>query len=382
MIENQEQLTCKLASLGRSTAVLNLKFDAGDEFHHELRRRVSQYFKRTGLRQRGCAAMYRKTAIILLWFIASYVLLVFFAAAWWQAVPLTLSLGFAMAAVGFNIAHDGGHRAYSERPWINKLMALSLDLLGGSSFVWARKHNSIHHSYTNITEHDDDINLGFLGRLSPHQKRLKVHRLQHFYLWALYGLLPIKWQFLDNFQSVLTGRIGPHPLSRPRSWDLVLFVAGKLLFFSLALVIPIILHPTWLALLTYVAASFVEGVTLSVVFQLAHCVEEATFPLPQPAAGRMANAWAVHQVETTVDFARGSKLLSWLLGGLNFQIEHHLFPQVCHTHYAALAPLVEQTCKDFGVRYVANPSLIAGLASHYRWLRRMGAPVTLEAFRL
>ena len=151
-----------------------LKFAPDDEFHHEIRRRVDHYFTSTGRSRRDCPRMYLKTAVVLGWLATSYVLLVFFARSWWLALPLAISLGLAMAAVGFNIQHDGGHQAYSDRPWINRLMARSLDLLGGSSYFWARKHNAMHHSYTNITGHDDDIDLGFFGRLSPHQKRLRV----------------------------------------------------------------------------------------------------------------------------------------------------------------------------------------------------------------
>jgi linoleoyl-CoA desaturase len=349
-----------------------LKFGLSDGFQSELRRRVEEYFQSSGRCQRDCPQMYLKTAIIGGWFVASYALLVFCVGTGWLALPLAILLGLSMAAIGFNIQHDGGHRAYSNRRWINKLMALSLDLLGGSSYIWARKHNSIHHSYANITGHDDDIDLGLLARLSPHQRRLKFHRLQHFYLWALYGLLPIKWQFYDDFRAMVTGRIGEHQFVQPKGWDLVTFIAGKAVFCSLALVIPLLLHPVWAVLLFYTATSVVQGVVLSVVFQLAHCVEEAAFPLPRKDTGWMEAAWAVHQVETTVDFARGSRLLSWFFGGLNFQIEHHLFPQICHVHYPALSLLVEQTCKEYGLRYVTHGTFLAGVVSHFRWLRRMG----------
>ena len=349
-----------------------LKFGASDGFQSALRRRVAQYFQGTGRRPRDCPQMYLKTVIVFAWLVGSYALLVFVAGTWWLALPLMISLGLSMAAVGFNIQHDGGHGACSDRPWINRLMALTLDLLGGSSYVWARKHNSIHHTYANVTGQDSDIDLGLFGRLSPHQKRLKFHRLQQFYLWVLYGLLPIKWQVYDDFHKVVTGRIGGHRLARPKGWDLVTFVAGKVVFFTLALVIPLLLHPVWVVLLSYLVASFVQGLVLSVVFQLAHCVEEAGFPLPREDTGRMEAAWAVHQVETTVDFAPRNRLLSWFIGGLNFQIEHHLFPRICHVHYPALAPLVEETCREFGLRYLAQQSLLAGVASHFRWLRRMG----------
>src|SRR5262249_27976320 len=159
--------------------------------------------------------------------------------AWWLALPLAASVGLSMAAIGFNIQHDGGHRAYSDHQWVNKLMAMTLDLLGGSSYIWARKHNLIHHSYANVTGHDEDIDIGLFGRLSPHQARLRFHRLQHFYLWALYGLLPIKWQLYDDFRDVVTGRIGGHRFARPKGWDLVTLIGGKAVFFSLALVIPL-----------------------------------------------------------------------------------------------------------------------------------------------
>ena len=353
-----------------------VKFAASQGFQRALQQRVDVYFETTGQSERDCRQMYLKTACILCWTVASYLALVFLADTWWLALPLAISLGFAMAAVGFNIQHDGSHHAYSNRRWVNSLMAMSLDLLGGSSYVWARKHNVVHHSFSNITHYDDDINIGFFGRLSPHQKRLGVHRLQHFYMWILYGLLPIKWQIHDDFRDVITGRIGEHPFKRPGGWDLVTFILGKATFLTLAFVIPLSRHSLGAVLPLYLAASFSQGVLLSVVFQLAHCVEDAAFPLPQPDNGRMKTDWAVHQVETTVDFARDSRLLSWLIGGLNFQIEHHLFPRICHIHYRAISHVVEETCAEFGVAYAAHPTIFASLTSHFRWLRRMGlAPV-------
>src|SRR5262249_2855175 len=145
--------------------------------------------------------MYAKTGLIFGSFVAVYVVLVFFVATWWLAMPLAMLVGLLMAAIGFNVQHDGGHRSYSESGCVNKLMAMTLDLLGGSSYIWAQKHNIIHHTYANIAGHDDDINIGFLGRLAPHQRRLSFHRLRHYYLWVLYGLLPIKWQLYDDFRD-------------------------------------------------------------------------------------------------------------------------------------------------------------------------------------
>lgn len=350
------------------------KFAPNDGFRRALCQRVEGYFADTGRRRRDCPPMYRKSAVVLGSLGAAYLLLMFAPIAWWLALPLTVVLGLTLAAVGFNVQHDGGHGAYSEHRWVNTLAAMTLDLLGASSYIWARKHNAIHHSFTNITDQDDDINVGWLGRLSPHQPHHWFHRFQHVYLWLLYGLLPIKWHLYDDFRDVVTGHIGAHRLARPGGLDLLTFVGGKAVFFALAFGLPVLLHPWWIVVSVYVAASFVQGVVLGVVFQLAHCVEETEFPLPQAETGRMAVSWAAHQVQTTVDFAPRNGLLTWFVGGLNFQIEHHLFPQVCHVHYAALAPLVRQTCQAFGLRHTSQPTLRAGIASHYRWLRRMGRP--------
>lgn len=350
-----------------------LTFARDNAFHREARRRVDEYFRTSGCRQRDCPSMYLKTAVILALFAGSYTLLVFFADRWWQAFPLAVLLSLSVAAIGFNIEHDGSHQAYSNHEWINRLMAMTLDLVGASSYVWNWKHSVVHHTYVNITHHDADIDVAPFGRLTPHQRRFSFHRWQQFYLWPLYGLNVIKWHFYDDFRDVILGRVASTRMPRPKRWQLVGFVGGKLLFFTLALGLPLLFHSVWVVLLFYVATVSLAGLVISVVFQLAHCVEQAEFPLPQADYNSMENSWAVHQVESTVNFARRSRVQSWLLGGLNFQIEHHLFPRICHVNYPALSKIVEQTCRDFGVRYGEHRSFRAGVSSHFRWLRLMGS---------
>ena len=356
----------------RDTSQSRLTFRRDSTFHKELRQRVDDYFRSSNRSQRDCPAMYLKTAIILALFGGFYSLLVFVAVSWWQGLLLAALLGLTMAAIGFNIEHDGSHHSYSNHAWINRLAAMTMDLIGASSYVWHWKHVVVHHTYVNITGHDADIDISFFGRLTPHQKRFGIHRWQHFYLWPLYGLNVIKWHLYDDFRDVILGRIGPTRMPRPKRWELAGFVGGKVLFMTLAFGLPLLVHPLWTVLLFYVLTVGLAGVVVSVVFQLAHCVEEAEFPLPQEDSGSMENAWAIHQVETTVNFSRRSRVESWLLGGLNFQIEHHLFPRVCHVNYPAISGLIEQTCRDFGVRYAEHSSFRAGLSSHFRWLRRMG----------
>ncbi|UCF68674.1 MAG: acyl-CoA desaturase, partial [Acidobacteriota bacterium] len=264
------------------------------------------------------------------------------------------------------------HGALSTKRWVNRLMAYSLDLVGGSSYFWSFKHNRMHHTYTNLSGADDDINLGPLGRLSPAQRQLWFHRFQHLYLWPLYATIGLKWQLFDDFACLVTGRVGRQKSPRPRGWDLAGLLLGKALFATAAFLIPALRHPLWLVLIVYVATMLIVGFVLSVVFQLAHSVGEADHPVIADGAHRVGSEWAVHQVETTVDFARDSRLLSWFLGGLNHQIEHHLFPRVSHVHYPAISRIVEEVSAQFGVRYAAHRSFLGAVASHYRFLREMG----------
>ncbi len=356
---------------GTHGGVVRFAGDAG--FHREVKRRVSEYFRETGLSPRDSLRMYLKTATILLWFGASYALLVFLAATWWQAALLSCSLALAMGGIGFSIQHDANHGAYSRSAVVNRLMGLTLDMLGASSYIWHWKHNIFHHTYTNVSGADNDIEVRPFARLAPAQTRYRIHRLQQFYLWVLYGFLVPQW-LVEDVKQVALARIAGNAFPRPRGWKLVQLIGGKALFFGLAFLLPVLFHPWWVVLLFYMTTSFMVGVVLSVVFQLAHCVEEADFPEPAPEARRLSSAWAVHQVQTTVDFARGNRLLTWYLGGLNFQIEHHLFPRICHVHYPRISVIVEATCAEYGIRYAAHEGIGGAVSSHWRWLRRMGRP--------
>jgi linoleoyl-CoA desaturase len=356
----------------RASSTRTPTFSRDMAFQLELRRRVTEYFWTTGRRERDCWQMYVKTAILVTGFAGAYGLLVFAARNWIEGAILAVLLGLFAAGIGLNVQHDGGHRAYSRRPWVNRLMALTLELIGGSSYMWRWKHGVFHHTYVNVAGHDTDIDLAPLGRLAPNQPRLAFHRWQHLYLWPLYGFLSLKWQCFDDFRKVALGRVKRQPVPRPKGWDLVGFIAGKVVFFTLAVGIPLQFHSFGTVLSFYVVSGLVTGFLLSVVFQVAHCVEEAEFPVPHEGTGRIDHAWAVHQAETSVNFSRHSRVMSWLVGGLNFQIEHHLFPRISHVHYPALSVLVEETCREFGIRYTVHRSFWAGIASHFRWLRRMG----------
>lgn len=350
-----------------------LRFPKKTEFVSVLTKRVNASFEE-GQSKAGGTAILKKTAIIALWCLGSYFYLLFGAQGYTQSALAGLSLALAIAGIGFCIQHDGGHASYSERPRLNRWAALSLDLIGGSSWIWKSKHNYLHHYYTNVDGVDADLQDGSYMRLSPLQQHRPVHRWQHLYAWFLYGLLPIKWHFVDDFQNLLQQKVGEQHVRLESRKEIRTMLMGKVVFFTWALVIPILMHGWAAALLGYVFVSVCLGVTLAVVFQLAHCVQGAEF-VEQPEPGTtFSNEWAEHQLRTTVNFAPHSPFWTWYLGGLNYQVEHHLFPKISHIHYPKIASAVKMTCQEFSVPYKSIPSVREALLSHYRFLKAMGTP--------
>lgn len=349
-------------------------FSRDRSFQRDLQARVEARLAALGRPRHGGGRYYAKTALILLWVGISYAGLVA-ADRFWLALPLAVALGLGLAAVGFNVGHDGNHGAGSPSKVMNRLLGAAFDLLGGSSYVWRWKHNVFHHSFPNVDGLDDDIDLGALCRMSRYQPHRAYHRWQHVYMWALYGLIAPKWQFWDDFAALVRRRIGDNSFPRPRGFELALFVGGKVAFFAWAFVVPALFHALPTVLFFYAVASVVQGLSLSLVFQLAHSNEE-TRSFSREESGAAVDAagqeWAVHQIETTANFARSNRLLTWYVGGLNHQIEHHLFPRVSHVHLPLIREVVEQACREQGVRYRAHPTLWSAICSHYAWLRSLG----------
>ena len=283
----------------------------------------------------------------------------------------TIGIGFGIAGIGFNVMHDGGHKSYSKNQYINRFMAYSSDLIGASSYAWNIKHNQMHHTYCNINHYDNDLNVGMLARFSPEQDRLWFHRFQHIYMWFLYCFIKLKWSYFDDYETFIRGKMGKKPIRRPRGSKLFWFIFGRAFFYTWALILPLLYHPPMVVLTIYLCASAISGLLLAMIFSLAHMSEEAAFPIPDSTMN-IEDEWMAHQVRTTVNFAPKNRLLSWYVGGLNFQIEHHLFPKISHIHYPGLSGIVESVCKEFGISYHCHPTFAVGVASHFRLLRRLG----------
>ncbi len=341
-------------------------------FYETLKQRVNHYFAANGLSMHADWRMVLKTVIVLAWLATSYVLLVFVSSSLILAILSAVAVAQGFVLVGFNIMHDGAHGSYSKNKHLNWIMGFTLDLIGGSNMFWRHKHNILHHTYTNINELDDDISISGVMRFSPEQSWKPWHRVQHWYAFPSYSLMTLLWVTFGDFQKFFSGRIGDYKLPKPSAGESFLFFLTKVFYFFYMLVLPMFFHPFWHVVGLFLLVHVVLGATMATVFQLAHVVGDNTFPRPDPQTGEIDNEWAIHEVETTADFAPKSKLAAWYCGGLNFQIEHHLFPRVCHIHYPSISTIVERTCREFGISYVSYPTLGAAVVAHLRFLKKLG----------
>jgi linoleoyl-CoA desaturase len=341
-------------------------------FHSELKKKIGEYFSQKGKSPTGNFTLHSKAILLVAGLITLYIHLVFFTPPAVFAITECIIMGCLTAAVGFNVMHDGAHGSFSRYKWINNIASNFANFLGASQHMWKMKHNVIHHTYTNIHGVDDDIEARPLLRLCDEQPRYKIHRYQHFYFWAAYALLYMYWIFVSDYTKYFSRKIGSTPLRKmtPKEHFYFWFYKAAHAFIFVFLPIYMVGFMPWL--IGFLSMALVAGFVLSIVFQLAHTVEHTHFPLPDSSTGKMEDDWAIHQVKTTANFATRNKLVSWLVGGLNFQIEHHLFPKVSHIHYPAISRIIKQVCQEYGIAYIEYPRVRYAVASHVKFLKQMG----------
>lgn len=344
-------------------------------FFATLRNRVDLYFKEKAVSKHYNSKMVLKTVLLLVAYILPFMLVLFSALPQFVNYILWFMMGFAIAGIGMSVMHDANHGAYSKSAKVNYWLGLTLNLLGGSVFNWKMQHNILHHTYTNIIHMDDDIEDKLILRFSPHTPVKWYHRFQFIYAFFFYGILTLYWAFIKDFvqfHKYIRQGVNKEGKTKNRI-NFLKIVFAKLFYLFLFVFAPLlILHlDTWTYLSGFLLMHFVAGIVLTVIFQLAHTVERTTHPLSDES-GTIENNWAIHQLNTTVNFSRGNKALSWYLGGLNFQVEHHLFPNICHVHYPAIAPIVKQTAEEFGIPYLENKTFLAAVQSHIRMLKMFG----------
>lgn len=348
-----------------------------EHFFPTLKKRVDRYFSANKIKKQGNRKLYIKAFILLATYLTPFVLLLTIPLPNYAQLLIWSFMGFALAGIGMSVMHDANHGAFSKNKTLNYFMGHSLNLLGGSVCNWKMQHNVLHHTYTNVANMDEDIDDKLLMRFCPHSERKAYHRFQFIYVVFFYSILTLYWVTLKDFVQFIQYRkhktFCEEKKSSVRKFTQIILLKVVYFFTTLYLPIAIIGLPVGITIAGFVIMQAIAGFILALIFQLAHTVEGTSHPLPNEE-GIIENDWAIHQLQTTANFARKSKWISWYVGGLNFQVEHHLFPYISHVHYPEIAEIVKETAEEFGVAYLENQTLMSAVGSHFAFLYQLGKP--------
>lgn len=353
------------------------------DFFSTLNQRVNEYFKSNNISRHANAEMKLKTVFMYtLYWIPFVVMLTGTVTNPWGMLALCLVMGTGLAGIGLSVMHDANHGAYSGKSWLNNLLGFSLNMVGGNAFNWKVQHNVLHHTYTNIHDVDEDISPRGILRMTPHGDWKFIHQFQHLYAWFFYGLMTLVWVLVKDFVRLARyHKDGLVKNQKTTIWkELIVLLVTKILYFAYILVLPMVLLDLtwWQWLIGFLSMHYVAGFILAIIFQPAHVIDGTDYPLPN-AEGRMENSWAIHQLYTTTNFANKSRIFSWYVGGLNFQIEHHLFPNVCHVHYRKISTIVKETAAEFGLPYKSEETFLDAILGHGRLLKELGRKPALQS---
>jgi linoleoyl-CoA desaturase len=345
------------------------------EFYTTLKQRVNEYFHQNNISRFANFNMYFKTGVMLTMVFVPYAFMLSgLVSSYWVMLLMWMIMGLGMGGIGMAVMHDAIHGSYSGKPWVNKMFGYTLNLIGANASLWRLQHNVLHHTYTNIDGMDDDIHTPPFLRFSPHQKRYWIHRYQHLYVWFFYSVSTLFWVTTKDFGTLFRYYKKGLIKSKKALWgELAQIIAWKILYYAYILVLPIWLMPfsALEVISAFVVMHLVMGMVLSLIFQTAHVIPAASFPLPD-SNGKMDNNWAVHQMITTSNYSPKSRFFSWFIGSLNNQVEHHLFSNICHVHYKTISVIVKDTAYEFGVPYYSQRTFLHAIWYHAKTLKGLG----------
>jgi linoleoyl-CoA desaturase len=342
------------------------------QFYSELKKNVDKYFIDNNIKKTGNWKLYVKALSLVPAAIALYIILLTNDFSLFPGFVLSSLLGFILASIGFNIMHDACHGSYSSKKWLNDALGLTLNALGGNAFIWKFKHNIIHHTYTNVDGIDDDIAKSPIMRQCTTQKWVPAHRIQHIYVVLVYAISSFAWVFIMDFTKYFKRRIFRTELQKMNNHEHLMFWLSKVLYIAFYVALPVAAVGWQAWAIGFACMHVTMGLTLALVFQLAHVVEHAEFELVEEEDKMIENEWAIHQLKTTANFAPRNKIISWFVGGLNYQVEHHLFPRISHIHYPHISMIVADTCKKYDLPYNVYNTMTGAVASHFRMMKSLG----------
>jgi linoleoyl-CoA desaturase len=355
-----------------------IQFISTDEnqklFVKELKESVTSYFKSNNLSVKADFGFVIKAIVLIGVYIGAFVLILTLGMKPWLAFLLAVAMGLGEAGIGMSVMHDGAHGTVSHKNWVNEMFASTIVLLGSNPINWKIQHNIMHHRYTNIYGYDPDIYTKAIIRLSKHAPLKKYHRFQFVYAFFLYGLMTFAKLVGDFRQLIQFKRKGLLETQRKNyktEWMKLILIKIIYLFLMIGLPLLVTSYNWWQILIGFFVMHLIAGMIMSTIFQMAHVVKDLEQPLPDNEL-KIKNEWMVHQLHVTSNFAPRNKLLFWYAGGLNYQVEHHLFQYINHIHYPALSKIVKVKCEKFEIPYHSNTRFFDAIKSHIGRLRELG----------
>jgi linoleoyl-CoA desaturase len=349
-------------------------------FFSTVTTRVKAYFEKNNISPYANAEMWTKTVVMLLLYFVPYVLMVtgLGSGRAWLFFGCWFLMGCGMIGIGTSVMHDANHGTYAPNKKVNTFIGFILEIIGGYTVTWKIQHNVLHHTYTNIAGLDDDIDSIILLRFSPRQKWYWFHKYQYIYAWFFYMAMTLYWMTAKDYLQVVRYKQHDLLIKQRVSLQQALFriTLYKIFYYGYIIVLPLLFAgmPWNYVIIGFLIMHFTAGLFLSCVFQPSHIMETSAFASPVTTDGkdRMEDSWAVHEVANTTNFSPHSRILSWFIGGLNYQIEHHLFTNICHVHFPKIAPIVKATTIAFGLPYHEQPTFLIALKEHAKMLKKLG----------
>lgn len=338
-----------------------------DPFYKELQQDVKYYFSRKGESVKANSAMWARVAFMLCGLVSVYLVILSGILSKPSSLLCCFLLGFFVAGTGCNVAHDALHGTLSKKKWVNQCFGFSMDLLGSNSYLWKINHNN-HHRFTNIAGLDGDIRENALIRFSPLHPDKKAYRFQLLSLFFVYGSFLLLTVYSFNFIHMFRRKPQPNMPARHPAKEIIRLVIFKSLYVFVWIIIPLGLMPVTAGefILGYLCMNFTAGYLLAFNFMAPHNFEETLY---KGMHNDQPESWAAHQLHTTANFRTRNKLLQFFIGGLNYQIEHHLFPQICSIHYPGISGIVKKAALRHGLPYYEKQSFWQIITSHFKRLK-------------
>ncbi|MGI4979802.1 MAG: fatty acid desaturase family protein, partial [Janthinobacterium lividum] len=358
------------ATPGAPTADRRAEAVGAASFPKVLRRRLETFFAEAEISPKADTTMWAKIGTGITVLAGSWIALYLLHPGTLAFLALYLLGGLAQTFLLLNIAHDSNHNAISSRPAVNKTLNYVFDLCGISSYMWRILHHRGHHSCINLHGEDDAIEGRGLFRFTPHDPRTPLHRFQHVYALFLYAFFSLEYVFVRDFQSFFAPKHDYLTRTKHPVREYFILFAGKALYLTYMLALPIFVmrESAWLVFAAFLLVHLVVGISVVLVFQTTHIIEDTYFPLQR---SEFENG-VYHVFATTADYATENPVVAWLVGGLNHHVVHHLCPYVCHTHYAPLTRIVKQTAEEFGVPYRQHRTMSTAVWHHLQLLKQLG----------